>query len=112
MHHLSTLMAVDDGANVWLFPASVIRSAGEIRSTAAYMKRLDRLDFVRAWINAYDAPLPGEPETRWREDSRARTTRNSEDREVREQLARARALREQQQSEVVCEYQGPRSNLI
>lgn len=112
VHHLGTLVAVDDGDSVWLFPASVMRSAGEIRSSAAYMRRFDRADFVQTWINAHTAPFAGEPQTKWRKDALERVARSRADSQLREQLAHARALREQRQTEIVCEYQGPRTNLI
>lgn len=112
VHHLGTLVAVDDGESVWMFPASVMRSAGEIRSNAAYMKRLDRADFIQAWINGDTAPFAKEPQTKWRKDAIERVAQSRADIELREQRAHARALREQRQTEIVCEYQGPRANLI
>ena len=112
VHHLSTLVAVDDGASVWRFPPSVMRSAGEIRSNSSYVKRLDRDDFIRSWINADHAPFVKEPDTKWRKDAAKRAARSKADVELRERLALARALREQRQADLACEYQGQRSNLI
>lgn len=112
VHHLGALVAVDDGESIWLFPASVMRSAGEIRSNAAYMKRFDRAGFIQTWINADTAPFAAEPQTKWRKDALDRIARSRADSQLREQMAHARALREQRQTEIVCEYQGPRTNLI
>lgn len=112
VHHLNTLVAVDDGEGVWLFPASILRSAGELRSNSSYVKRFDRADFIKEWVNADDAPFFREPETKWRRDAIKRAARTKADVQLREQLAQARALREQRQADLVCEYQGQRSNLI
>lgn len=111
VHHLSTVIAVDDGEGVWLFPWSVLRFAGEVQSKSSYMRRLSHEQFIDTWINGHAAPFDREPQTKWRK-SAEHAKRNAAEREAREQLARQRALRELRQAEVSCEYQGPRANLI
>jgi len=112
VQHLSTVIAVDDGQYVWLFPWTVIRSGGQVASNTSYLRRFDHAEFIRDWINADGAPFTKEPSTKWRKDSLDRAARTREDIERREKAAQARMLREQREADLLCEYQGPRSNLI
>lgn len=110
--HLTTLIAVDDGAGVWLFPEFVARDGGELAASTDRVRCYTREEFAATWINATSAPFVREPKTRWRWDTaRRRKVRSAAEAREREAAAEARIVAEMQAT-YVCEYTGNEANLI
>lgn len=106
VHHLTTLIAVDDGTTVHLLPPILRRSHGEVWTDEVTWP-MPREEFVGRFINAEQPPWTSAPRTRWRWDRAKRqdAQRQESNRVLRERQAFLRMQREALTG-YECEYSG------
>lgn len=110
---LRTLVAVDNGEDVWLLPPSGFRGRVDTEALASKCIRYRREEFVSSWVNGEALPLDGDVATPWTaERDRRRREQDRARSENAERLARAAARQAQEMNSYTCEYQGQAQNLI